>query len=70
MVQAGKRYLVTREDLNTVRRFTARVNWVEDRGDFWYIGYEPDDKRVCQFGAVKVKKVGQFRRINYSFKEV
>ena len=64
-----KRYEITREtSKGDVRRFTATIDWVEDRGDFFYIGYTPDDFRICRFGALKVKKNGKYKAINYSFK--
>ncbi|KAB0577212.1 hypothetical protein EI53_01234 [Fusobacterium naviforme] len=67
MLEAGKRYMVTRETSSTVKRFPATVNWIEDRGNFWYIGYEPDDFRICRWGTCKVKKQGQYKAINYTF---
>lgn len=70
MVEAGKRYIVIRETEKEVRRFTAMITWVEDRGDFWYIGYKPDDIRVCRFGTLKVKKVGKYKAVNYSFENI
>lgn len=71
MLEAGKRYIVTETRRGQVKRqFPAVVNWVEDRGDFWYIGYAPDDWRICQFGAIKVKKQGLYKAINYTFTAV
>lgn len=70
MVEAGKRYEITREDKVSARRFLGTVTSVEDRGEFWYIGYTPDDFRVCRWGYCKVKKNGLYKAINYSFKEV
>lgn len=76
MLEVGKRYTFIKEKAMpelaeiTITRFVARVNWIEDRGDFWYIGYTPDDFRVCRFGALKVKKDGKFKSVNYRFEEV
>lgn len=71
MLEAGKRYIVTETRRGQVeRRFTAVVNWVEDRGDFWYIGYTPDDFRHGRFGALRVKKQGLYKVINYTFTAV
>ncbi len=70
MIEAGKRYEMTRMAKNTVTRFLATITSVEDKGDFWYIGYRPDDFRICRFGYCKVKKEGLFGAVNYSFKEV
>ena len=70
MIEAGKRYEVTREDKVSARRFLAVVTTVEDRGEFWYVGYTPDDFRICRWGYCKVKKEGSFKAINYRFKEV
>lgn len=68
MLEAGKRYTVTETRCGQVeRRFTARVDWIKDRGDHWHIGYTPDDYNVCRFGAVKVKKQGKYKVINYTF---
>ena len=68
MVEAGKRYVITREaSSGCVKRFPAVINWVEDRGDFWYIGYTPDDFRICRWGTLKVKKQGKYKAVNYSF---
>ncbi len=69
-IEAGKHYTITRNGRGTDERsFTATVNWVEDRGDFWYIGYTPDDFRICRWGCCKVKKSGQYKAINYRFEE-
>ena len=71
MLEAGKRYIVTdTRNGKVARQFTAIVNWVEDRGDFWYIGFTPDDFRICRFGLTKVKKQGRYKAINYTFTAV
>lgn len=55
-----KRYMLVRENKKdgTVERFPVKINWIEDRGDFWYVGYTPEDLTNCRFGAEKVKKAG------------
>ena len=70
MIEVGRRYEITRKTATAVKRFTARVTSVEDRGDSWYIGYKPDDIRVCRWGYLKVRKTGQYRSINYSLAEI
>ena len=70
MIKAGKKYRMIRETAKTVTRFIATVTSVEDKGDHWYIGYTPDDFRVCRWGYCKVKKEGQYKAINYRFEEV
>ena len=74
MIEAGKRYLITRNAKAVVERFTALVTNVEDRGDFWYIGYTPErDKnghKRCEWGYCKVKKYGKYNSVNYEFEEV
>ena len=70
MVKAGKKYRMIRETAKTVTRFIATVTSVEDKGDHWYIGYTPDDFRVCRWGFCKVKKEGQYKAINYRLEEV
>ena len=70
MIKAGQRYMVTREDKSTVRKFAVVVNWIEDRGEYWYVGYTPDDFRICRWGCCKVKKQGKYERINYSFSAI
>lgn len=68
-VQAGKRYTLIKETKQTVTNFKVTVNWVEDRGDFFYIGYTPDDFRICRWGTCKIKKNGKYKAINYKFIE-
>ena len=72
MVQAGRRYEMTHTNnkQGTQKRFTATVTSVEDRGDFYYVGYKPDNIRVCRFGYCRVKKNGRYNAVNYDFKEV
>jgi hypothetical protein len=72
MLEAGKMYNVEKTNKKTGRsvNFTATINWVEDRGDYWYIGYKPADIRICRFGACRVKKSGEYAAINFKFKEV
>lgn len=83
MVEAGKHYKVTVTAIpgcayakfhGTEKKFTAVVNWVEDRGDRWYIGFEPDTWQgrlhICQWGTCSVLKQGQHKAINYTFEEV
>lgn len=67
-IEAGKRYTMTRNVRGAYdRSFKVTVDWVEDRGDYWYIGYTPDDFRICRWGCCKVKKHGQFKTVNYTF---
>lgn len=67
-IEAGKRYTMIRNVRGTDERaFEVTVNWVEDRGDFWYIGYEPVIHRICMWGCCKVKKHGQYKTVNYRF---
>ena len=68
----GNKYEFTRidEKEKTVKKFIATVTSVEDCGDFWYIGYEPEDIRVCRWGYKKIKKEGKYRAINYTLKAV
>ena len=38
--------------------FTARINWVEDRGDSYYFGYTPDDNTFGKWGCAHYYKSG------------
>ena len=69
--EVGKRYEFTKIRAGKAEQvFTAKVTNIEDRGDFWYIGYTPDDFRVCRWGYLKIKKEGQFKAINYTLKKI
>lgn len=50
-----------------IDNFVAKVTNVEDRGDFYYVGYRPQDVNRGRFGFLRVKKVGNYRAINYTF---
>ena len=65
---AGRRYLMTYENKKQgeKKKFTARINWIEDRGEFWYIGYSPDTMDAV-WGACKVKKEGKYNAVNVTF---
>lgn len=69
-IEAGTRYIITRTDSKTgiTEEFSATVEWVEDKGDHYYIGYKPDDIRIGRFGALKLKKHGQYRAVNHTFR--
>lgn len=68
-IEAGVRYIVTRTNSNTetTEEFVVTVTWIEDRGNYYYIGYKPDDIRFGMFGAIKLKKHGQYKVINHTF---
>jgi hypothetical protein len=36
--------------------FKAQINWVEDRGEFWYYGYTPDDPMNGAWGCARQYK--------------
>ncbi len=70
MIETGKRYEITKHSPGGTETFTATVNWIEDKGDSWYIGYTPDDFRICRWGCLHKKKEGRYKAINYDFREV
>lgn len=38
------------------KAFKATINWIDDRGDYWYVGYRPVEYGICEFGTFKVHK--------------
>ena len=38
------------------RHFFGIIRNIEDRGDYLYIGYTPNDFRICRFGYFKLYK--------------
>lgn len=81
MVEVGRLYQVTKvyskecknnPNAGKTITFKAVIDWVEDLGDVWRIGYTPTNSPnyICKFGNVKVKKSGSYRCINTYFEEV
>lgn len=70
MIETGKKYEITRHSPWGTETFIATINWIEDKGDSWYIGYAPDDIRVCRWGCFHIKKEGIYEKINYTLREV
>ena len=70
MIEAGKRYIFRKLRYGEVEQtFTGTVTGVEDRGDYLYIGYKPDNFRICRFGYFRIKKEGQYKVINWELAE-
>lgn len=63
MIEAGKKYIITEKIKDKIRMFSARINYVEDRGEYFYIGYTPDDFIHGRFGAFRYYKDGQERPV-------
>ena len=57
-VQMGKRYEFVERTRAGTTVFTARVTSVEDRVDFRYVGFVPDDTRVGRWGFTRVYRDG------------
>lgn len=70
-IEVGKKYMMTRNVRGVDEKaFPATVTYAEDRGDFLYIGYVPDDFRICRWGYCKIKKQGRYKAINWRFDSV
>ena len=41
------------------------ITSIEDRGDYLYIGYTPNNIRVCRFGYFKLYKDGKDRAVSW-----
>lgn len=39
-----------------IQTFLAKVTSVEDRGDYFYVGYTPSDRRQGSFGYLRINK--------------
>lgn len=68
-VETGHTYLmVTNRFGADVESRLVKVTSVEDRGDFYYIGYRPlNGFSNLSFGYAKVKKNGSYRAVNHRF---
>lgn len=38
------------------KAFKATINWIDDRGEYWYVGYRPLEQGICEFGCFRVYK--------------
>lgn len=70
-LKIGKSYTMTQvHSTDGIQsQFVAIIDSVDDRGDYWYIGYRPNDFKYGRFGFAKVKKNGQFKTLNWRFEE-
>jgi len=50
-------------DGKATQTMQVKVDWVEDRGSFLYVGYHPvgEDRFLCTFGAARIYKDGPKR---------
>ena len=70
-IKAGHRYTFKKYRFGELEQtFTGTVRNVEDRGEYIYCGYQPDDFRVCRWGYLKIKKVGLFGAINWELESL
>ena len=69
-IEAGKRYMITRDAKGVITRFPVTVTSVTERSDYYYVGYTPDDFRICRWGYTRVKKEGRYQGINDTFEEM
>lgn len=69
-IEAGKRYMITRDQNGVIMKFSATVTSVEERDEYYYVGYTPDDFRICRWGYSKVKKEGSWQHFNDTFEEI
>ena len=53
-VEEGKRYEFVQRQKTGVTVFTARVTSIEDRRNFKYVGFKPDDIRIGRWGFTRV----------------
>lgn len=64
-ILAGKRYMMTLESKSEgIRKFPVKITSVTERDDYFYVGYTPDDFRVCRWGYTRVYKDGKKRAVN------
>lgn len=59
-----KRYMMTRESKGGIEKFPVTVTSVTERDDYFYVGYTPDDFRVCRWGYTRVYKDEKKRAVN------
>lgn len=52
------------------RHFYGIIRNIEDRGDYLYIGYVPNDFRICRFGYFRLYKDGQNRAVDWKVRMV
>ena len=69
-IEEGKRYLITRDEKGKITKFKATVTSVVERDDYFYVGYTPDNFRICRWGYTKVKKEGRYKYFNDTFEEI
>ncbi len=69
-IEAGKRYMITRDEKGTIIRFTATVTSVDERDEYFYVGYTPDDFRMGRWGYAKIKKEGRYKYFNTTLEEI
>lgn len=43
-------------DGKAIQTQEVKINWIEDRGEYLYIGFTPLDRRMGAFGATRVYK--------------
>ena len=47
------------------QHFFGIITSIEDRGDYLYIGYTPNDIKVCRFGYFKLFKDDKDRAVSW-----
>ena len=47
------------------KHFYGIITSIEDRGDYLYIGFKPNDIRICRFGYFKLYKDCKDRAVSW-----
>lgn len=70
-LKIGKHYIMTQVHSKDgiQSQFKAKIDSVDDCGDYWYVGYQPEDIKYGRFGFCKVKKNGQYKALNWQFEQ-
>lgn len=65
----SKSYLITETRLGVqLRQFEAVITSIEDRGEYLYVGYTPEDFREGRFGYIRVYKDNRELAVVKTFK--